>query len=225
MSKASELFTAEEREAISRAVSSAESRTAAEIIPAVTSSSGRYDRAEDVFGLIFALLVLVVGWLALSDGRPSEDWTGVSVPPFGLFSVIVTLLVGFAIGAALATRFPVLRLPFISAREMRDEVERAAGEAFFRLRLRKTAGATGILIYVSVYERMVRVVGDDAIAEKLTQSDWDAVRDLAIEGLRDERPGEGLVAAIERCGDLCAPHFPPLPDDEDELSNELRILD
>jgi putative membrane protein len=213
MSKASELFTAEEREAISRAVSSAESRTAAEIIPAVTSSSGRYDRAEDVFGLIFALLVLVVGWLALSDGRPSEDWTGVSVPPFGLFSVIVTLLVGFAIGAALATRFPVLRLPFISAREMRDEVERAAGEAFFRLRLRKTAGATGILIYVSVYERMVRVVGDDAIAEK------------PIEGLRDERPGEGLVAAIERCGDLCAPHFPPLPDDEDELSNELRILD
>ena len=185
----------------------------------------RAANAENVFGLVFALLVLVSGWLVLSEARPSEDWTGVPVPPLGLLGVVVVVLVGFAVGTALATRFPVLRLPFITAREMREEVERAAGEAFFRLRLRKTAGGTGILIYVSVYERMVRIVGDDAIANKLTQSDWDAVRDLAIEGLREGRPGEGLVAAIERCGDVCAPHFPPLPDDADELSNELRILD
>ena len=84
---------------------------------------------------------------------------------------------------------------------------------------------TGVLIYISLYERMVRVVGDDPIAEKLVQTDWDEIRDLVTAGLREDHACAGLVAAIERCGTLCGAHFPPLANAPDELSNELRILD
>ncbi len=225
MSTARELFTSEEREAIEQAVASAESSTSAEIIPAVATSSGRYDRAEDVFGLLVGLIALVVIWLVFQDTRVTMGWAGEAAPRVGLIVAVITVLAGFAAGVAMATRFPALRLPFISASVMREEVERAASAAFFRLRLRKTVAGTGILIYISVYERMVRVVGDDPIAQKLAQADWDRVRDLVIAGLREGRACEGLVAAIDRCGTLCAPHFPPLADDPDELSNELRFLD
>ena len=225
MSAASELFTSEEREAIARAVAAAESATSAEIIPAVASASGRYDRAEDVFGLLLGVLAMVAVWLTFQDTHVADGWAGEAAPRIGLIAIIVTLLAGFAAGVVLASRFPVLRLPFIPANEMRQEVERAAGEAFYRLRLRGTAGGTGVLIYISLYERMVRVVGDDAIAQKLGQPDWDAVCDLARGGLRDGRACAGLVAAIEHCGSLCAPHFPRRTDDADELDNTLRVLD
>jgi putative membrane protein len=108
---------------------------------------------------------------------------------------------------------------------MREEVERRALECFQRFRVRATAGGTGILIYVSLYERMVRVVGDDGIAGKLGQADWDGVRDVLIDGLKAGRPTAGLVAAIQASGKLLEQHFPIQPDDEDELSNELHLVD
>jgi putative membrane protein len=72
---------------------------------------------------------------------------------------------------------------------------------------------------------MVWVVGDQAIAEKLDQSHWDGVKDLVIDGLRKNTPAEGLCAAIKRCGELLAQHFPIAPDDVNELSNDLRLID
>lgn len=79
-------------------------------------------------------------------------------PTLGLAAVIAIIVAGFLVGATLATRFPVLRLPFIPPGEMRHEVERRALEVFQRYRIRTTRGGTGVLIYVSLYEHMVRVV-------------------------------------------------------------------
>ncbi len=69
------------------------------------------------------------------------------------------------------------------------------------------------------------VLADDAIQDKVSQSDWEAVRDLIIAGIRKRRPGEGLCQAIARCGDLLSGSFPIEPGDTNELSNELRLID
>jgi putative membrane protein len=229
MSAASELFTAQEREAIENAVASAEADTSAEIIPAVATASGRYDRAEDVFGLLVGVVALVVVWLAARGGPEAGSWSSADAGGLGLAATVIVLLLGFAVGVAVATRSRCVNKSNSLCRgtstQMHEEVERAAGEAFFRLRLRKTVAGTGVLIYISVYERMVRVVGDDAVSQKLTQADWDEVRDLVVAGLHEGRACDGLVSAIARCGALCAEHFPPLENDPDELSNALRILD
>ena len=55
------------------------------------------------------------------------------------------------------------------------EVERRALETFQRHRVRTTAGGTGVLIYVSLYVRLVWVVGDEAVAQKISQADWEAI--------------------------------------------------
>jgi putative membrane protein len=91
--------------------------------------------------------------------------------------------------------------------------------------LRKTQEGTGILIYISLHERMVRILGDDSISAKLTQDDWNGVRDTIIEGIRSKRPADGLKEAILKCGELLAQHFPIRPDDANELSNEIHIVD
>ncbi len=225
MRKASQFFSDDDRRAIEQAVAAAEARTSAEIIPVVATTSGRYDRAEDLFGVVFALVALSAAWLGLQDiGRP-EGWAGAHEAGLGLVSILLIVLLGFVAGAVLATRVPVLRLPFITRREMQAEVERSAAAAFHQFRLRATAGATGVLIYISLYERMVRVLGDDAIASRLGQSDWEEVRDLVILGIRKGEPAQGLTRAIEKCRDLCAAHFPIQPGDVNELPNALRIID
>ena len=107
----------------------------------------------------------------------------------------------------------------------RDPQERSAAAAFRRLRVRGTAAGTGILIYVSLYERMVRVLGDDAINARVTQADWDTVCRLAVDGLRTGRSAEGLADAIRKAGELLSRHFPVQPGDRNEIVNELQLID
>jgi putative membrane protein len=226
MQRAGDLFTEDDRAAISKAVAAAEEGTRGEIVPVVAGVSGRYDRAEDLCGLTVALIALAVVWLGFQGVRTEEqDWAPRVVPALGLVWMLVVVLLGFVAGTVLSARVPLLRRAFLREREMREEVERAAAAAFHQLRVRRTTAATGIVLYVSLYERMVRVVGDDAIAAKLGPADWEAVRDVMLERLRDGAPAAALIAGIEAAGALLREHFPGEPGDEDELHNELRILD
>jgi putative membrane protein len=86
-------------------------------------------------------------------------------------------------------------------------------------------GGTGVLIYVSLYEHMVRVVGDDAVMEKISREDWEGICRLVVDGMKADNAAQGLTLAIRQSGELLARHFPILPDDHNELSNELILID
>lgn len=224
MTRASAFFSADEVARIERAVADAETRTSGEIVPVVAAVSGRYDRAEDLFGLVFAAALLSLVWL-LFQGVETPPWGGGLQVSLGLIPILIVVFGGFLSGAVLASFVPVLRLPFISRTEMAAEVDRSAAAAFHRCRVRATAGACGVLIYVSLYERMVRVLGDDAISARLSPSDWEQVCDLAVTGLREGDGAGGLVRAIEKAGELLAQHFPRGAADVDELPNQLVFID
>ncbi len=226
MKPASQFFSEDERRTIAAAVTEAERQTSGEIVPVVATASGRYDRAEDLFGVVLALLALALAWISFQDIRSvAGGWASGQTLALGLLPLLLIVAGGFVLGTVAATLLPVLALPFVTDKEKREEVERSAAEAFHRFRVRKTAAGTGILLYVSLYERMVRVLGDDAISEKLNQKDWDTVRDLVITGLRSNRGAEGLSQAILKCGELLSRYFPLQPGDVNEIRNELRIID
>ena len=63
VARASEIFVDADRERVNQAVREAESATSAEILPVVARSSGRYDRPEDIVGLWFAALAMIIVWL------------------------------------------------------------------------------------------------------------------------------------------------------------------
>jgi putative membrane protein len=226
MKRASDYFSAEERKRIEAAIGEAEARTAGEIVPVMATASGRYDRGEDLFGLVCAIVALAVAWWLCQGIEVTQtEWAVKSDVALGLPWILVTVLAAFLLGAVAATYVPALRLPFISRGEMEEEVERSAAAAFQRLRVRRTAAGTGVLIYVSLYERMVRVLGDDAINAKVTQADWTALCHQVVEGLREGRGAEGLANAIREAGELLSRHFPRQPGDRDELGNELHFID
>ncbi|MBW1807901.1 MAG: TPM domain-containing protein [Deltaproteobacteria bacterium] len=227
MERASTFFSDQERSQIAAAVAEAEKTTAGEIVPVVATASGDYDRAEDVVGLWVAALALAGFWWFSLPAAETGDWVAreIVVSWKGLLAAIGVVVAGFILGAAVATQIGWLRRLFTSRRLMRNEVERAAYRAFFEHGLRDTQERTGILIYLSLFERMVTVSGDQAIAEKLSDRDWAEVRDLILKGIKEGNPGNGMVAGVERCGQILTEHFPIQPGDANELSNDLRIID
>jgi putative membrane protein len=226
MVRASKFLTEEEKSAIARAIGEAEKKTTAEIVPVVATRSGRYDRAEDVVGVVVGLIAVAAVWLLFQKVEAvGEEWGTAHRCSVSLIAILGTFTIGFIVGTFAATAVPALAYPLIGRREKEEEVERSARRAFVEFQVRRTVGGTGILIYVSLFERMVWVLGDTAIGQKLSQSHWDEVRDLIVDGLRRRRPAEGLQSAIARCGELLAEHFPLAPGDVNEIANELRLID
>lgn len=224
MRKASSWFSIEDRAAVEAAIAEAESGTSGQIVPVVATSSGRYDRAEDLFGLFFALVALAVAWV-LFQGAPTADWSEVVTPALGLSSVIAIVFGGFIVGTVLASHVPLLRLPFVPRSEMQAEVERAASAAFHSHQVRRTAAGTGILIYVSLQERMVRVIGDDLVAEQISAADWDAICQVVVDGMRRGESAAGLVNALQKAGELLGRLLPRDADDHNEIADHLIIVD
>jgi len=226
MTKASDIFDADSREKIRLAVIEAEKTTGGEIVPVAATASGRYDRAEDIFGFVVSLVGLSAAWLVCARLPEEGNWAVNSMATqLPLWAALLILLVLFSIGAALASRFPALRLPFITRTEMNAEVERAAAAAFHNFRAHGTASRVGVLIYVSLYERTARVIADDSVADKVAPEAWAEVVALITDGMAKGSPVEGMTSAITRCAVALSGPFPRLDGDVDELSNELRIVD
>jgi putative membrane protein len=225
MRNAESFLTAAEREAVNRAVTDAEQRTSGEIVPVLATQSGRYERAEDLGGLLLAIGALVTCWFLFQRVTPLQgDWAHGQRLTLNLAWVVLIVVLGFLVGAFLTRHSGWLRRALATDKEMQQEVLRRAWEAFARFRVGRTQASTGILIYISLFERMVCVLGDDPIAQKLDQSTWNEVKDVILAGIRGKRAGSALCEAVARCGDLLALHFPIQPGDVNELPNELRIL-
>jgi putative membrane protein len=231
MARASTFLSAAERFSVEEALASAELQTSGEIITAVATSSGRYDRAEDLIGVVTAVLLLVAGWLSYQafgmTVQPSVgDWsTGVGTGGFLLLQVAL-VLIGFMLGTLTASRLPVIAALFISKKEMAEEVGRRAQEIFYRERVRSTKEGAGVLIYISLFERMVRILPDDAISKEVTAGQWEEICRALLDAIKQKRAGEGLREAVFKSGQLLNRYFPHQAGrDINELSNTVRIYD
>lgn len=220
MVDARRLFTEQERKQISVRVAEAERQTCAEIVCAVASESGRYDRSEGLLGFVLALLSL--GLLhGLHQGGPGS-WGAAQLLP--LSWEMAALVVGFVLGNVLGTYFPDLRRPLIGRREMREETLRAAHSVFMRRRLGSTRQQAGVLLYLSLFERQVVVLADEGALQVLGPSGVGELRDLAQQALRRRQPVQAFEESVRRAAQLLAPSLPPDVENPNELPDELVIL-
>ena len=161
-------MSAPDRAVIDAAIAEAERSTGAEFIVAIAARSGRYDRAEDLFGLIFGLIGVTAAWLVFQSVEAGAwDEHDAVTMTLGLPLVLAVFAIWTLLGAALATRVPALARPFITARQMEEEVRARAWEAYHIFRVDRAPNAAGVLIYVSLLERTVLIASGDGIGEKL----------------------------------------------------------
>jgi putative membrane protein len=216
-------FDAADHERVRAAVVAAEARSSAEIVPVLARDSGRYDRAEDAFGVIFGLLAMILVWFVYPAAEPNS-WAG-PPPLLELVALVAAVLVGFGLGTVLASRLPGLRRLAIFPAMLREETELAARALFHDERIHHTRRASAVLIYVSLYEHVVCVLPDEQAEAALGPEALAAVRDKLTAELRRGDPIAALVAAIELLGEKLAEALPGDADDDNELEDALILVD
>jgi len=225
MKRASQLFSDEQKRRVAQAVAEAEGRTAAEIVPVVVVSSGRYDRAEDIFGVLLGLAAMIAADLLL-PAAPAEHGSWGGMPPaLRLLIQALAVVTGFIAGAALATRIGWLRRLFIPRSQMRDEVEARARAVFFDSRVHHTAAKSGLLVYVSLQERMAAVLADKGAMAELGALAVERLRDGLIEQLRKGDVIDALCRTVRTAGEELAAVLPSATENVNELSDALVVLE
>lgn len=213
---AEHFFTAAEQEQITRTVRQVEQRTAGEIVPMVVSRSHSYPEAE----LTGALALAGPLALAAAHGLAALFWW----PGEVLWLFLASLAVLVPLARLLLRRMPSLLRLFLWPTRVEEEVARAALSHFYSQGLQATREATGVLIYISVLERRVWILGDRGINARLGTEIWQAAVDRLVAGIRAKTPCATLCAVIEEIGVLLASHFPARADDRNEL-DDLLIVD
>lgn len=109
----------------------------------------------------------------------------------------------------------------------RDAPVRERAEMLFaKLRVWDTDERNGVLFYVELADHGIEIVADRGIASQVAREAWQAIcREVAQRFAAGEFEG-GVVAGIERIGDLLAQHFPARAGERnaDELPNRPVIL-
>lgn len=203
--------TSEQHRAIAQEIRRAEEKTSGEIYCVVAQASDDYFYPAAFMALIAMLAVGLAAALALEAG-----WYSMRLPFFvgAQMLAVASVLLVLAFVPWLRVRLVPRRLQFRRAHDN-------AMKQFLARNVHITAERTGVLIFVSLAERYAEVVADSGIDSKVDQSDWnDIVRDLVDHAGRD-KVAEGFVSAIRRVGALLAAHFPPRPDNPNELDDHL----
>ena len=217
-----------DRQKISAAITAAEGKSNGEIVAVATPISDAY---HDV-ALHWALVPLfaVLAWAAW---RPSAlqwwyDFLFGGWQPDPTLSQLLTLLMVFAAlkftVALLILKWMPLRLVLTPAATKHRRVRRRAISIFKAAAERRTAGRTGILIYLSMAEHRAEIVADEAVLKVTDEHTWGEAMSALIGEVREGRAAEGIVAAIERVGMVLAEHFPRSADDINEIPDKLIEL-
>jgi putative membrane protein len=209
-----------DRRGIEEAIARLEQKSAAEVVCVVATESGRYDRAESILGVALGLVGLAIADATWDAMFPAGGWGG----PAPLAAQALGVVLGFVAGVLVANFVHPLRRLLVSQREQDEEVRRAAWAAFTGSRVHETAGRTGVLIYVSLFEHRVVVLLDAGVRAVVPADFAQSLVNEAVEGLKAGRRAEVLAQLVDLVGEALADRLPAREKKPNELPNHVIAL-
>jgi putative membrane protein len=202
-------FSEEDRRLVREAIAAAEARTHGQIVPVVVERSDAHPSAH----WLAALLTLLLGSALLEGRLPWND---------PLLLLLCQIGLG-GLGFLAATLLPDLKRRFIREARATEVAEEQAQQEFFGLGVHHTQAATGILIFVSLFERRVVVLADRGIAGKVDPEHWGEIDAAILRGIARGSLRDGLVEGIRLCGDALHREFPWVEGTRNELPDHLIV--
>jgi uncharacterized membrane protein len=102
-----------------------------------------------------------------------------------------------------------------------EDIEARARERFEKLGMTKTAQRNGVLFYIAPRIRKFQILGDTGVHEKCGDDFWKDTAAALEAGFRKGDFTGGLVAGIEKVGEVLKAHFPRSGEDKNELSDTI----
>lgn len=209
-------FTQPDLDRIKAAVKQAEENISGEIVPVFVERSGYYTIANYRGAMIASALLFIIV-IAMDRYASSPD----VYDPLFIFSWVV---LGGLVGAIAANSIVPLKRLLLSQTHMDQATRKRAENAFLVEEVFNTRHRTGIMIFVSFFEREVIVMADRGISKVVDQKEWDKIVRTIIEKIRMGKVTEGIESSILRCGEiLLEKGFVKTHDDINELRDDLRV--
>ncbi|SCY18562.1 TPM domain-containing protein [Microvirga guangxiensis] len=202
------MISEHDQQRISNAIHEAEKSTAGEIFVVVARQASAY-RAIPALVALFMALVSPWPLIWFTDLGPTRIFT-------------IQLAVAAALNGLLA--WPPLHLALIPNSIKRARAHEAALREFVSHGLSRTQGRTGVLIYVAAAEHYAEIIADIGIADRAGPALWQEIIDALTAAIRQGKPCEGLLQAVQRAGAILAEHAPPQAQDANELPNKVVLL-
>jgi putative membrane protein len=210
---------------VSDAVHAAEQNTSGEIVTIVADHSDRYLDVALWWSVLVAILALAamaifptfyMGIVNSLFDKWNPEWS-----PREYFELALGVVVLKFCAARLILQWIPLRLALTPGIVKSRRVRRRAVRYFKVGAERRTAGKTGILIYLSLIERRAEIVADESIHSVVPQERWGhAMADMLAKVAQGE-VADGMIAAIGDVGAILSEHFPRCESDVNELPDRL----
>lgn len=203
------LISENEKKEIKDLITEQEAKTACEIVPMVVSRSSNYPAAH------FRIAIIVSFMFSLGLYYSPYDLIN---PIYYLWIQIPGLFLGYLLGTV-----PFLKRLFTTKHEMNREVTQQAYEAFMHHNLHMTKNHNGLLIFISRFERKIKIISDNGISTKIDNHSWDHVVTNFIKIVQNENLIIALKATIRSVGEILTTHFPASGERDNEIGNDLII--
>ncbi|MEP9356724.1 hypothetical protein ABLE93_24615 [Xanthobacter sp. KR7-65] len=194
---------------IAEAVTLAEAKTSAEIRVVVT-------RAPLVQHPFFSILWASLAALVL-------PWVIVLAWPMPALSALALQAMMFVILAA-ALMMPGVAEKVVPRLALKAAARSAAIETFLSYGIPQAAGRTGVLIFAAAREHLIEVVADEGAHGPLGAEAWRDICETVAARARQGSLPDGLVAGVEKAGDLLSGPLPRSPEHINEMPNHVVLL-
>lgn len=212
-------FTAPELEAIRAATQEAEKETGGELVCVIVNRCDTYSAPlwqATALGALAGSLAAGI-WYQSVEAWPTSPLSLILLPP----------ILGAALALLAVAALPPLRRWLTPPSLIEARVDRRAAAAFFSEEISDTRDRTGLLLFVTLFERQIRILADQGLKEKVPEEAWQQIVTRLTRDLQQsDRKGDAIVDAIQACGRvLTARGVDRREDDQDELDNQPRLLD
>jgi putative membrane protein len=198
-----------EKTQIKNLITEKEALTDCEIVPMIVHASSNYQAAHLRMAILVSFLFSI----------------GLYYSPLYLENPIYLLwiqLPGLLIGYLLCLH-PFFKRLFSTKSEMNHEVTLHAYEVFMHHNLHLTKNHNGLLIFISTFERKIRIITDNGIKSKIDDQVWDNVIQNFIKIIKEENIISALKATISEVGTILEKAIPITEKKSNELENDLII--
>ncbi len=194
---------------LENAVTEIEKSTSAEIVIAIAKFSENYRDVPIIFGFILSMLTLI---FILFSPLDIHTWY-----------VLPLVIITYGIGYIICGRIELFMKLFTREERRIEQVKRGAKIAFFEESVSATKDRTGILFYISLFERRVEILSDLGIDGKISKDKWNRLNIELNRALAGPKPVEDFAEKLVTCIGFLSGTFPPGEENPDEIMNRPRI--
>lgn len=224
------MLNEKDRARISAAITQVEQKTSGEIFCVLARDVSRYREVPLLWAAAAAFvappLLVLLGLHRLALASIFTSWTDESAHAMeGLIlralSTFELVQAGIFLVVAILVAMPRVRRLLTPGGLKSHRVRQAARRHFVAVGAKLSHAEPHILIYASLADRRVELVAHSAIHKAVGEGPWNQSVAAVVEGMKNGKPADGFVKAIEICGAAMAEHFPPNGAPQNRLPNTI----